>query len=381
MSVSDIKDILISKPSTVSSFGHESCQQVQPSSNGKTPITQRYLDALGYNQTNIKQFAYIGDNRTPWLLESVLKELGNLTKLELKVTYNPNSILGFKVDIDKFLDTFQHLTELSLRGRLTCTSGHETMKKTHGNEVDVIAQAQLKSFTFEPQLIHHAEGLNAFSFFRRLGNLRKITIKNSLNFRLILGTRPWDFGRALSQNCPKLESIETGGPVFLLFFDLPILSHDRIRGFIPLIKKCQSLRYRPSVTAEDATRNRECYLKRLLETQERDELLYEHNTLISFFPHLKELRLGQDHSLSGQDLILLGVKAPFLTHLVIETSLDRANVWDIYERTGLANRLKAELTTNASVSMEDNGHYNDFNSRALIETECFENAVRSPTKI
>ncbi|KAF9118954.1 hypothetical protein BG015_006464, partial [Linnemannia schmuckeri] len=142
-------------------------------------------------------------------------------------------------------------------------------------------------------------------------------------------TRPWAFGRALKQFCPKLESINVSGSVVLWLFDLPILPSDQIPHLTGLASEAlpsNSSDMSVNMT-QKAQKEAEDRLKQRLQEQEVGELL-EGRTAEPFFPQLKTLILGADHSLSMQDLISLRVQARFLTNVEIDHQIyNYKGVW------------------------------------------------------
>ncbi|KAG0376703.1 hypothetical protein BGX24_007350 [Mortierella sp. AD032] len=182
-----------------------------------------------------------------------------------------------------------------------------------------------------------------------LGNLRKICIGSQMDYdEYAKQSRPWAFGRALKQYCPKLEFIYTFGPVALWLFDLPILPSNRISHIEALVQE-----QTPPDVSGMAARRVQVLMKDRLEwrfrDQEQEELL-EGEDVKPFFPQLKTLILGDDHSLSAQDLISLGVQARFLTRLEIESTFyTRGYASDMYDKDHPAAALAVGSTINHTV--------------------------------
>jgi hypothetical protein len=167
--------------------------------------------------------------------------------------------------------------------------------------------------------------------------------------------------------CPKLESIGTGGAVALWLFDLPIVPYNKL-PHLPSLSK-QRPRHQWGLSAEqvyelmeedEPTKGR---WRRRSQEQEVIDML-EGAGVVPFFPQLKTLVLGRNHSLSGQDLISLGVQAPFLTDLDIQISLDHSEFWEIYD----VDTPATIASSNRSSILQTRRHRTrrPFNSRDLM---------------
>ncbi|KAG0277930.1 hypothetical protein BGZ96_002648 [Linnemannia gamsii] len=160
------------------------------------------------------------------------------------------------------------------------------------------------------------KGSAAFTIFQQLGNLKRIKVWSSVGYRdCVVNCRPWGFGRALKEFCPKLESIDIDGPNLFWLFDLPILPYHKIPHIASLIHQN---------VPEDR-------LRQLLQDHEREELLGG-KTGVPFFPHLKKLILGHNHLVAAQDLLSLGAQCQFLTHLEIHPSTSNTEAWEVYDK-------------------------------------------------
>ncbi|KAG0273050.1 hypothetical protein BGZ95_011153 [Linnemannia exigua] len=298
---------------------------------------------LGPNLSALTHFSYVGEERSWEFFDSILYSLSSLTNLELNFLRQGRGMQTYIVDMDRILTAFPHLKDLSITGwrigysptrgagrkdrDLFITSAHEDDDTTTVPEV----LHPLKSFTFNPLLMGN-RGSDAFTFFRRLGNLKEICIRSEKGYdEYAKQSRPWAFGRALKRYCPKLEFIGTFGPVALWFFDLPILPPNKISHIAALVQE----QIPPDVSGMSA-RQVQALMKDRLEwrfrDQEQDELL-ESNDVMALFPQLKTLIFGYGHALSAQDLISLGVQARFLTRLEIEYMCSGCNyASDMYDK-------------------------------------------------
>ncbi|KAF9129347.1 hypothetical protein BG015_004208 [Linnemannia schmuckeri] len=302
---------------------------------------------LQFGRPGLREFLFVGDGRSEWLLELIMSNLTTMTTL---TTLTLHFAYGFGaetyiVDLNRILVTFPYLKDLSIDGWM-----HEytpAAAKDVAPEAEI--QYRLESFTFDPKLMCR-EGPEAFLFFKRLGNLRRIQIKSLLSpYDCFQKNRPWAFGRALKEYCPKLESIDTSGTVALWLYDLPVLWPSKIPHFISLVGEAaisaqQSDEATDGVTHELITIEQ---LRRRLQEQEQKELL-EAKEAVPFFPQLKRLVIGEDHTFSFQDIISLGVQAQFLTHLEVCHQPHRLNyIWDMYEKDSPTAGFTTATTGNA----------------------------------
>ena len=218
-------------------------------------------------------------------------------------------------------------------------------------------QYRLETFAFDPKLLMKNDP-DVHAIFKRLGNLKRIHIRSSVHyFRHFTYSSPWVVGQTLSRCCPQLEAIETWGPVALWFFDLPILPSDKIPHLTALAQELSLLSEEEPIFVTESVERRSL-LERRLQGQEVDELLVEGKSLVSHFPRLKTLIMGQDHSLGAQDLILLGLQAPFLTHVEIyHRPVDLKFVWDMYDKNAakVADALTdSAITTTTTMASTNN---------------------------
>ncbi|KAG0273650.1 hypothetical protein BGZ96_004721 [Linnemannia gamsii] len=297
----------------------------------------------GPNRPALQHFSFYDEFLTGSLLETIMFNLSRttLTTLEVHIKYS-GTTKSYDVDIEKLLETYPYLKDLRLHGLVfrytpmlytedNLSSVSATIK-TESTELPVIVVVQhpLESFTFGPSLLSRL-GSDAFLFFKRLGNLKQIQVRSNMDYsECAPNSRPWDFGRALKQFCPKLESIDIEGPVVFWLFDLPILSYDQLPHIITMVQQNPS--YMSGFPAEVAQVLKETRLKMQLLDWEQEELL-ESKTAIPFFPQLKRLVLGGEHSLSVQDLFSLGVQAQFLTHLeILRPPTQHTEPWEVYDK-------------------------------------------------
>ncbi|KAK3844583.1 MAG: hypothetical protein J3R72DRAFT_438336 [Linnemannia gamsii] len=312
---------------------------------------------LGPNRPALTHFSYHGEDRSWEFFDSILYRLSTLTNLELCFSRYSRGIETYIVDMDRILTAFPSLKDLSIVGwrfNYSSTKGaglEDWGLVTIGTDEhdDTIAAPEvphsLTSFTFNPLLMGR-RGPDAFTFFRQLGNLRKICIGSQMDCdEYAKQSRPWAFGRALKRYCPKLEFIYTFGPVALWLFDLPILPSNKISHIEALVQEQTP----PDVSGMTARRVQVLMKDRLewrFRDQEQEELL-EGEDVTPFFPQLKTLILGDDHSLSAQDLISLGVQARFLTRLEIESTFySRGYASDMYDKDHPAAALAVGSTIN-----------------------------------
>jgi hypothetical protein len=302
-----------------------------------SPALSEYT--LGPNRPALTHFSFYGDGEIGICLNSVVYSLTTLTVLDLCFPFIGVNI-SYIVDMDKTLTALPCLKVLSVDGdgwMYTYAQAAETPEDRNeatGPEL----QHCLESFKFSAHVLC-CEGSAPFAFFRRLGNLRRIDIGSEYSFYMnTTSYRPWAFGRALRQYCPKLESIVTDTEVRLWLFDLPILSADRIAHITAPVADTFPFNIESDMshsTIYGIASEYEDRLRQLLQEQEVEELL-EGKAAVPFFPQLKTLVIAEN-ILSAQDLISLGVQAPFLTHFEIRCQPARdGNFWDIYERDASA---------------------------------------------
>ncbi|KAG0376704.1 hypothetical protein BGX24_007351 [Mortierella sp. AD032] len=244
----------------------------------------------------------------------------------------------YMVDLERILDSFPNLKALTIKGWMheyfpaTAAAEPEGLRNHDDNinsdtdeGTEPTTPYPLESFTFDQQFMGRT-GPNAFTIFRRLSNLKKIWLQSLISeYICSQESRPWAFGRALKEYCPKIESIETQGPVAVWLFDLPIL---------PPLSSSSSLsseppQYAPTTTLSETGVTPQ--LRQRLQEQEQEELLGGQNAA-PFFPQLKKLVFRIDHTFSYQDLISLGVQAQFLTHLEFHQLSRRSLIFEMYER-------------------------------------------------
>ncbi|KAF9910377.1 hypothetical protein EC991_006642 [Linnemannia zychae] len=306
-----------------------------------SPTETTRSPSTGLNRPALKDFIFIGEDWRGLLQGSFLFNLlsTSLTTLELHlVNYGQGSL--FCVELERILDTYPHLKTLCLVGSMlqyepvgrVKDSGQLHSKYTTGPGPFV--QHRLEEFTFAPSMMSRL-GSEAFTFLERLENLRRIRVISERSYSdCAQGCRTWEFGRALKLHCPKLEFIDIDGPAIFWFFDLPALTHDQIRQITSLAD--QTPAYMLLVPEELAQTMREDRLRLQLLDQEQEELL-ESKSGEPLFPLLKTLILGRDHSLSLQDLFLLGGQAEFLTHLEFNAPpTQHTEPWEVYDRDAIA---------------------------------------------
>ncbi|KAH7052537.1 hypothetical protein BKA57DRAFT_502699 [Linnemannia elongata] len=298
---------LITAIKTLSNAHDESSQDQQPGKHGSA---------------GLKEFSFVGDGRSEWLLELIMGNIMTtaltmtmltLTTLMLHFAYGMGAVT-YIVDLDRILATFPYLKDLSIDGWMDAYAAAAAKDTVTEEE----SQYRLESLTFDPRLLCR-EGPDAFMFFKRLGNLKRIQVKSLLSpYDCPQKSRPWAFGQALKEHCPKLESVETSGTVALWLYDLPIFLPCQISHLISLTGQVDTSVQQPDgASAEVAPAMMTVeQLRQRAQEQEHKELLAGKEA-VPFFPQLKRLVMGVDHSFSFQDLISLNVQASTLTSLEI----------------------------------------------------------------
>lgn len=334
----------------------------------------------GPNRPSLTHFSFVGVDHFGVLLNTILFNLTttNLTTLELHLVGYGTAQM-YTADVAMILNTFVYLKNLSITGNGVMylpppeVKGypwqHETdsslFSETTAASTTTITnpaaqchqQYRLETFAFDPQLLMKDDP-EVHAIFIRLGNLKRIQIRSSVNyFDWFSQSSPWVVGQILSRCCPLLEAIETWGPVALWFFDLPILPSDKIPHLTALVQESSPQPEGGLIFATESVA-RGSLLERRLQGQEVDELLVEGKGLVSYFPRLKILILGQDHSLGAQDLILLGMQARFLTHVEIyHRPVNLRFVWDMYNKDAaeIADALTySTITTTTTMASTSN---------------------------
>ncbi|KAF9123837.1 hypothetical protein BGW39_008639 [Mortierella sp. 14UC] len=328
--------------------------------------------AIGPNRPSLTHFSVVGHHDSGWILDSILYTLKTLTNLKIHF-YFSGTFKMYTVDMDRILETLPHLRHLSIDGHrhrykvatelkddspsssssgITTTSAMDTLAgswKQHG----------LESFTFEPTRLMSLKGPDAFTFFRRLGNMRRIQVNAAipyLNGRQ--NGRPWALGQALRRYCPNLEVIETNGPVPLWFFDLAIVPHDRIQHITTMAEESMPLHWLDQLGELAPGMNQILRLARLQE-QEAAELL-ACKFAEPYFPQLKTLILKGDHCLSVQDLLSLAVQAPFLKRFEIQQ-------WPVANEF-ISEMYDKDAAAAATTAAGSNIHSTTAESNALVES-------------
>lgn len=275
----------------------------------------------GPNRPPLRHFTFTGEGVEEVLLDLVLFNLAPETLTTLCLYLQPSRRTeAYTFNVERILETYPNLKELGLRGDECQYTAKEQVNKDrepgfHQTGSVPHQQHRLESFTFGPMLMGQT-GSTAFTIFQQLGNLKRIKVWSIVGYReCVVNCRPWGFGRALKEFCPKLESITIDGPALFWLFDLPILPYDKIPHITCLVHQN---------VPEDRLRER-------LRDHERKELLGG-KTAVPFFPHLKKLILGYDHIVAAQDLLALGAQCQFLTHLEIHPSKSNTEAWEVYDR-------------------------------------------------
>lgn len=295
---------------------------------GTRPALPRTV--LGPNRPRaLTHLSVVGEYQSGWMLNSIIFNLAasTLTFLKIEFYFGPNFAI-YTVDLVRILETFPHLKDFSIGGHnhrykplVENENGQPSSLKIAPTMTAAIAgarkQYRLESLTFEPKTFMGPGGPDARLFFERLGHLKRIQVNAALPYRPNPQVgRPWELGRALQLYCPKLETIGINGPVAFWFFDLAILPHDRIRHIVSLALPSLPVNVLEPL-GNFAPRLDKVYKELRLHEQEVDELL-ERKSAEPYFLHLTTLVLEKNHCLSAQDLISLGVQAPFLTRLEIQ---------------------------------------------------------------
>ncbi|KAG0284062.1 hypothetical protein BGZ96_011559 [Linnemannia gamsii] len=297
------------------------------------PPTLPVVFPLGPNRPALTHLSYHGNNPSWQFFDSVLFSLMSLVSLDLLFyqTARAKGAEGYHMDMGRILATFPHLKHLGITGWIaryvppTTTLSEDYRGSIHAmSQEESGEQCRLESFTFYPGLMGK-NGRDASLFFRRLGNLKKIfVLPHMSNFGVPELGRPWNL-----DFCPKLESIEARGSLALWIFDLPIVPYYKMFHLTSLAGEPspQDIEGMSDVQVQEMTKKRQI---QRLQDQEVGELL-EGKGADPFFPQLQSLILGQDHCLSAQDLISLGVQARFLTDLEIQVSSDYNVYWEMYD--------------------------------------------------
>ncbi|KAF9129584.1 hypothetical protein BGW39_004022 [Mortierella sp. 14UC] len=281
---------------------------------------------LGPNRPALTHFSYSGSDRSWGFFDSILYRLTSLTTLDLLFSLEGRALEAYIVDMDRILTAFPHLKRLSILGMMLKYSptkgaglkdrGLVAAQTDDDATTGTGAQHPLESFTFNTSLMRRT-GPDAFTFFRRLGNLKKIHVSSQMDDAShVQLCRPWAFGRALKRYCPKIESIGSYRPVVLWLFDLSILPSNKVSHLAALVPEIAT----PDISGMSARQVQMLMINRVvkrLRDQELQELLVGKD-VEPFFPQLKSLILGYRHSFSAQDLISLGVQARHLTHVEID---------------------------------------------------------------
>ncbi|KAF9899974.1 hypothetical protein EC991_008057, partial [Linnemannia zychae] len=212
----------------------------------------------GPNRPALTHFDFLGTVQLWSLLDSIMYRLTALTSLSLTFDSECPPIEDYCVDLEKILMGFPCLKHLSVTGWCSKYAYENARVQADGDHILPLAsnndatagsrafqQHPLESLVINPYLIwHHAP--ESYSFIRRLGSLRQLAIKNQRGYsRTLRRYKPWNFGRAMKQYCPKLEAINLDGAGLLWLFDLPILPSNRVDHLAALI---------PEPSAEDAER-------------------------------------------------------------------------------------------------------------------------------
>ncbi|KAG0277013.1 hypothetical protein BGZ95_006679 [Linnemannia exigua] len=316
---------------------------------------------LGPDRPALKHFTFTGDDPRGFLQEMVLFNLMSttLTTLELHLV-NDGQRLSYYVDLERILDTYPHLKDLCLDGPI-CQYEPIGRDKDSNHYYSSFASRsgpatlhRLEKFTFAPSMMSR-RGTDAFTFLQRLGNLKRIRVRSGRSYsECAQGCRTWEFGQALKQHCPMVESVDIDGPAIFWIYGLPILPYDQTRHITSLAD--QTPAYMSLVPAELVQRMKEDRLRLQLLDQEQEELL-EGKVAEPLFPQLKTLIFGQDHSLSFQDLFSLGVQAHYLTHLEINSlPTQSTEPWEVYDKDAPAAAATATMmhltpTTNARTAI------------------------------
>ncbi|KAG0380731.1 hypothetical protein BGX24_005609 [Mortierella sp. AD032] len=298
----------------------------------------------------LKHFTFTGDkSRGGLLLDSVLFNLMSttLTTLELHLV-NEGQRLPYYIDLEKILDTYPHLKDLCLDGPICQYEPIGRAKdsnhyySTYVSRPGPATQHRLEEFTFAPSMMSRL-GTDAFAFLERLGNLKKIRVRSGNSYsECVQGCRTWEFGRALKQHCPMVESVDIDGPAIFWIYNLPILPYDQTRHITSMAD--QTPAYMSQLPMELVQRLKEERLSLQLLDQEQEELL-EGKVAEPLFPQLKTLIFGRDHSFSFQDLFSLAVQARFLTHLEINSLRTRnTEPWEVYDKDAPAATATETMT-------------------------------------
>ncbi|KAK3844566.1 MAG: hypothetical protein J3R72DRAFT_438308 [Linnemannia gamsii] len=316
--------------------------------------------SIGTNRPALTHFSIIGFHWSGWMLDTILFTLTTLTSLKIHF-YFSGSLKWYTVDLDRILETLPHLKHLSISGHkhrytsaaefkdgsLSSPSETSTTSTTHAL-VGPTKHHCLESFTFEPTKLMSRKGPGAFSFFRRLGNLKRIQVDAAIPYlKCRQEGRPWEFGQALRQHCPKLETIGIDGPVPLWLFGLTIIPSNKIHHIKALAEKSAPAHLLAFLGVLGTGMN---YLYRLkqLKEQEAAELLAG-KFAEPYFPQLKTLVLKGEHCLSVQDLFSLGAQARYLTRLEIhQWPVDNGFILDMYDKGAAAAVNTAESTIQSS---------------------------------
>ncbi|KAG0316988.1 hypothetical protein BGZ97_006071 [Linnemannia gamsii] len=296
-------------------------------------------NAYGPNRPGLTEFTFKGVGATARLLQTILFNLTPTTLTRLNLDFDYGEFQVFTVDVERILDYFPRLKHLSITGWM---HKYAPIQAPHVDTNDTMAAGATRGLDCGLETLRFAsilmcrEGPEAFLFLRRLGFLRKLVTGSQVSYPPgMLRSRPWAFGRALKESCPKLESIEIQGALVFWLFDLPVLLSSKVPHLKSLIEGLSS--NEAGDLSSEAQEQSEDQLRLRLAEQELGELL-EGKTAVPFFPQLKTLVLAVGHSLSAQDLISLGVQARFLTHLKILFQPTKERIaWNVYENDAPAS--------------------------------------------
>ncbi|KAK3834700.1 MAG: hypothetical protein JOS17DRAFT_737483 [Linnemannia elongata] len=280
-----------------------------------TPSSSKVVPGipLGPNRPALREFMYNGEIRSTWLFETIIYNLPTLTTLDIQLgVYDVDRPQSACLDIDMILDALPRLKSLVIAG-YEYYYADNTPSSTSTTAMTGTTTMQfhpLESLKFTPLLMTRSVA-NTLATFRRLGNLKSIFISDIYPYYSPV-TQPaklGEFSQILQRCCPKIERVESDGPVALWLCRLP-----------PTSPSCEKIRLlSDSGTGSGAgARESDEDFDVIFAYKEREEILTNHQEITLFFPQLKTLISRGYQTLGAQDLLALAVsRSQFLTHIEI----------------------------------------------------------------
>ncbi|KAF9359222.1 hypothetical protein BGX26_012829 [Mortierella sp. AD094] len=248
----------------------------------------------GPNRCEIHSFTLSGTLDSIHRFDDILFNLTSLTSLALNWWSYSLEVKTNEMELDRILEAFPNLTYLTVRGCDYASPSPESAILDQNG-----ALYKLKSFYFDAELLLMPE--SSLQVFRRLGNLTSIGLHGWDHYSefFLRKFRPQDLGRILNGPHSKIESIKTAGVVPLYLY------------LLPQSVEASSLRRRGGTSSEQQLIEEQ----QLLQCEEAEEI----------FPQLTTLIAGAPCIMSGEDLRCLGLRAQFLTHVDLSSSVADAD--------------------------------------------------------